>query len=698
MKKHLLLAFLCFSISNLFSQTDFENYTTIKSYGKIPSEFIVNQEVRFNNFKLEMTGGEMFTSKKTGNNFIFNNSKDLDGLYNSGFITFNDPISKYAEQVLDFLLADNQELRSKIKIYTLKSPVANAFMTGDGGIFISVGLMAQLQNEAQLAFVISHELTHYVEKHHVENFIHTNDIISEQNDFSSNEEKLSSIFSYSKEHELDADIEGLKLFYENSGYSISEIENVFDILLYSYLPIDEIKFDIGIFESENYIFPAGYLLSKYNDITAIEDYDDSNSTHPNILKRRAKMLKAIAGKPDSGEKFIISESKFYEAQKIARFELSYLYKIGNDFEKAIFNSYILLKEYPENKYLKTNIAESLYGLVFYKNRDGFYKVHVKPRKIEGYSQQVNHLIDTIKKEELNLLALRYVWTINTEYEDDKYIQQLTDSIILETSRSLESSILDFPLEYIPPVSEQDTTVDYENMPKIEKIKYKKRNQNNSNKPNDYYYKALIDLPENNKLIERYVLIESENEEKEEVSVFDRKEKIKEGKNGFSLGIDTIILINPVFETKIKDYTQEKINSYYSKQQKFDKVVKKTAKKLDLNFVELRSNILSENDINKINDISILMAWIYEIHFQEYPDYIPANQKYIDEIIKKYKTKYFAWVSLNYTSTGYYYYDFYVFDLEKAEFVLTYSRKVPSPAFDFLKSNIYYSLLQTKRTK
>jgi len=72
----------------------------------------------------------------------------------SGRVLFGDPVSEYVNTVADKLLENEPELRSKLRFYCLKSNVTNAFATNQGMIFVTLGLIAQLENEAQLAQVL----------------------------------------------------------------------------------------------------------------------------------------------------------------------------------------------------------------------------------------------------------------------------------------------------------------------------------------------------------------------------------------------------------------------------------------------------------------------------------------------------------------------------------------------------------------
>ena len=47
----------------------------------------------------------------------------------------------------------------------LRDPIPNAFALANGSIYVNSGLLAVLENEAQLASVIAHEQTHVLNRH-----------------------------------------------------------------------------------------------------------------------------------------------------------------------------------------------------------------------------------------------------------------------------------------------------------------------------------------------------------------------------------------------------------------------------------------------------------------------------------------------------------------------------------------------------
>jgi len=51
------------------------------------------------------------------------------------------------------------------RFLVLRDPMVNAFALPNGSVYITTGLLALLENEAQLAGVLGHEAAHIYERH-----------------------------------------------------------------------------------------------------------------------------------------------------------------------------------------------------------------------------------------------------------------------------------------------------------------------------------------------------------------------------------------------------------------------------------------------------------------------------------------------------------------------------------------------------
>ena len=77
-------------------------------------------------------------------------------------------INKYLSGVANHLIPPGSELPGKVqlKVVLLRDPKPEVYSTANGGLFITTGALLSLENEAQLAAVMSHEMAHLLGAHY----------------------------------------------------------------------------------------------------------------------------------------------------------------------------------------------------------------------------------------------------------------------------------------------------------------------------------------------------------------------------------------------------------------------------------------------------------------------------------------------------------------------------------------------------
>ncbi|MFT5917250.1 MAG: putative Zn-dependent protease [Bacteroidia bacterium] len=214
LKAKLTVLLTVFSCVFLYAQ-DWNNYQPIQSEGQIPKEFLSSSTEKFISKVESISSEKKRREQRKEEQFYLQSTFNIDQLLLSGNVLFNDPISIYVNKVADELLKNNAGLRKKLKFYVVKSPISNAFATERGAIFINMGLLARLENEAQLAFILSHEITHYTKDHVLKRYINNRDMTDKrsknykQYKKSSGYEVLLAKYNYSKKNEKEADRVGL---------------------------------------------------------------------------------------------------------------------------------------------------------------------------------------------------------------------------------------------------------------------------------------------------------------------------------------------------------------------------------------------------------------------------------------------------------------------------------------------------------
>ncbi len=173
-------------------------------------------------------------TKNTNNDFKKNTLLGIYDIFASGKVVYGNNSWKLIDSIGKRILSSNQ-LKSDVKFYLLRSRFYNAFATDEGYIFATTSLLANVQSEDELAFVLCHELSHYLLKHNLKNHEHTKEKISElrknlkksknkqtKAKLESLDEFLKSYYAFSQLNELQADSLGI-ILYINAGYSLAGI-------------------------------------------------------------------------------------------------------------------------------------------------------------------------------------------------------------------------------------------------------------------------------------------------------------------------------------------------------------------------------------------------------------------------------------------------------------------------------------------
>jgi len=91
--------------------------------------------------------------------------KEQDAINNSGFLYPEPGLENYLNRIVKRLQAHSIAPDFEIQIKVLKDPNLNAFAYPNGVIYIHTGILARMDNEAQLAALLSHEMTHCTHRH-----------------------------------------------------------------------------------------------------------------------------------------------------------------------------------------------------------------------------------------------------------------------------------------------------------------------------------------------------------------------------------------------------------------------------------------------------------------------------------------------------------------------------------------------------
>jgi hypothetical protein len=416
---------IIFSISNseVWCQTNFENYQTLLCQGEMPFDFKarvyekVDKDLEL--FQLS------FASKTEALEYWEEIHTELEEVLYSGNVIYGDKISRYVQDVASNLLKEEPDLLKKLRFYTIKSNEVNAFSTAPGIIFVTTGLISQLSSEAQLAFILSHEIAHF-EKNHV----YSEYLNFKKSGTKKKRDEILKLSQFSKELEFEADELAIKRFHQ-LGYSSKELIGTFDILMYSYLPFDEITFPNNYFNTEQLYIPEKRIDREIKEITAREDYDDKYHSHPNIKKRKESILILLETYQKWGDvKFMLDENRFRDAVNTCRFEDVRINLVQGNVFNALYSIFLLEKRYPNNPFLRH--MEAVSWLSILQTGNVIHKRFDTP-KVEGESSKLYQFLKQSKKVELAAIGLRILYDLKTNNPDDPFLVTSYNTYVRELS-------------------------------------------------------------------------------------------------------------------------------------------------------------------------------------------------------------------------------------------------------------------------
>jgi predicted Zn-dependent protease len=130
-----------------------------------------------------------------------------------------------------------------VRVYVVQTPDVNAAMAPNGAMQVWTGLLLRVENEAQLAYVVAHEMGHYVKRHSLQQWCTLRHTAAAATFFSALTAAagvgfagdlgtlvaLGGIFAYSRNHEREADLVGGELA-RRAGYDLREAPRIWEAL------------------------------------------------------------------------------------------------------------------------------------------------------------------------------------------------------------------------------------------------------------------------------------------------------------------------------------------------------------------------------------------------------------------------------------------------------------------------------------
>jgi Zn-dependent protease with chaperone function len=325
---------------------------------------------------------------------------------NDAFIAEGETVQKL-RAIVAKISAANPTLANDVTIYIHRSSVPNAVTMSGGTVAITLGLLARLQSEDQLAFAICHELAHHYNRHQeirvleIARLNYDKALRRELNSIARSDYggvtkatdlglKLGlSITQHSRDKEFEADSVGLKL-YLNAGFHSSEAVRLLEVL--DSVDSDQEKMiDVKkYFNFTEYPFKDRWLAyDSTADGFERDDHEISDSlrTHPDCKKRIAALQRQLRFNDKVGAAVTEWPATFRKSSEFEMVASAFHY---DRYALSAFKALTMLEEYPDNQWLHDIVGNSLNKI--YKLQKDHQASRALPLPAPYYKPGYNHFI------------------------------------------------------------------------------------------------------------------------------------------------------------------------------------------------------------------------------------------------------------------------------------------------------------------
>ncbi|MES2778163.1 MAG: M48 family metallopeptidase [Bacteroidota bacterium] len=342
----------------------------------------------------------------------------------------------YLQSLVQRIIASNTELKgTDARIIFSRDWWPNAVSMGDGTIAINAGLMVYLDNEAELVFVICHELSHYYLQHtqkSIRKYVETvtgTDYQAELKRLSkevyganSQLEKLARLTAFSsrkhsRDNEAEADRQAF-IFMKKTGYDCNAITSCLQILdkvdsiqLYKKPDLQQIFNFAGYPFKKKWIQKESSIFSEVDETTSVTAKErDSLKTHPDCTKRIAWLTDSVtkASVLMPGKKFLVNETLFNQLKKAFFIEITEECHREKKLSRNLYYNLILLQANETNALATWSVARCLNEM--YEQQKAHKIGLMLDAESKGYPEDYNlllRMLARIRLEEIANLSYRF---------------------------------------------------------------------------------------------------------------------------------------------------------------------------------------------------------------------------------------------------------------------------------------------------
>lgn len=517
---------------------------------------------------------------------LLNAAYELEYLFASGDVLFGDSITGYLNDIKNIIFAD-QEIRSKVRIYLFKSPEANAFTHPNGAIFVTTGLMEEIETEDELALIIAHEVGHYALKHTLNSAKKLIALAEERENKLDAQWFIREYYKHRREEEKDADDYGLQII-KQSRYSLSVARNymVNSIKPYTCELSDE-DLRLGTYKMPPECLQLAQTIFEDSVATEIRDY----VTHPLWRERLVALNNYLGNDNIDKEPFrIIGEDQFQRfKQQCAMLNLKEFNNKGL-YHMAFWKSHNLNHS---SRVVIRNRVRSLYEL-------GALRSVVEGDFLSNYRNPTNINLYALPSKDILAFALIETFSGLDKFPDDLYLQNVKADIL--------HRLLPFGLN-------RDFTEYVNGTAHIQR--------------RTYYTMLLEYLDQHRELISLKATTDTR-------SRFDSIQRVtKSTRFNTGIGVKKLLMVDPIWAYYDNKEGAKQIYSEHKTIEYLD-LIKQNAQYAGMQIQILSPKSIAKDQADVLNDYFKIMDWVnYRNIFSTYVGFVYPEPEEIIALAKKY---------------------------------------------------------------
>jgi len=318
--------------------------------------------------------------------------EEIENLWQGSRSVTAPPAHAYLQAIVQKIITANPALKeTDARVVFSRDWWPNAVSMGDGSIAINAGLVIHLNNEAELAFIICHELSHYYLEHtprsikkYVANI--TSDSYQAElkrlsrTEYGANQQlealAKTTVFNsrrHSRDNEAEADRQAF-IFMKKTGYDCQAIKtclelmnHVDDSLLYKRPDIQQ-AFNFAVYPfKKKWVQQESAIFSQLDESSTVSTKEkDSLKTHPDCTNRIALLADSLKKITIGGKPFLVDENLFNQLKKDFFIEITEQCYKEKNLSRNLYYSLSLLQASKNSSWAKYAIARCLNDIFYYQ--------------------------------------------------------------------------------------------------------------------------------------------------------------------------------------------------------------------------------------------------------------------------------------------------------------------------------------------